>query len=205
MLFNVCDFRTRVCVRPWSVWNWPNWWRSSCTSWITDRSSASSTCLRQTSRAPSCLYRAVTRFHRITNMETLWAQDWVPAARLKWFFWTSVAIMLQLPFLLFYSVTETSFICDRMLVVVWSVALRLENSVMWHLGAAGPWFIVIQWSVNSLCVSQAFVLAEAYDYSPDWAEILYQKVILNGEFNYLEEFKRHRSLSAGLFEDISKK
>ncbi|XP_051739851.1 spatacsin isoform X1 [Ctenopharyngodon idella] len=52
---------------------------------------------------------------------------------------------------------------------------------------------------------QAFVLAEAYDYSPDWAKILYQKVILNGEFNYLEEFKRHRSLSAGLFEDISKK
>ncbi|CAM4733726.1 unnamed protein product [Leuciscus chuanchicus] len=52
---------------------------------------------------------------------------------------------------------------------------------------------------------QAFVLAEAYDFSPDWAELLYQKVILNGEFLYLEEFKRHRSLSAGLFHDISRK
>ncbi|XP_050955035.1 spatacsin [Labeo rohita] len=52
---------------------------------------------------------------------------------------------------------------------------------------------------------QVFVLAEAYDYSPDWAELLYQKVILRGEFSYLEEFKRHRALSAGLFEDVSKK
>uniref|UniRef100_A0A8C2JQG5 SPG11 vesicle trafficking associated, spatacsin n=1 Tax=Cyprinus carpio TaxID=7962 RepID=A0A8C2JQG5_CYPCA len=52
---------------------------------------------------------------------------------------------------------------------------------------------------------QVFVLAEAYDHSPDWAELLYQKVILRGDFSYLEEFKRHRALSAGLFEDISKK
>uniref|UniRef100_A0A673HT71 Spatacsin C-terminal domain-containing protein n=1 Tax=Sinocyclocheilus rhinocerous TaxID=307959 RepID=A0A673HT71_9TELE len=52
---------------------------------------------------------------------------------------------------------------------------------------------------------QAFVLAEAYDYSPDWAELLYQKVLLRADFSYLEEFKRHRALSAGLFEDISKK
>uniref|UniRef100_A0A8C1J7Z2 SPG11 vesicle trafficking associated, spatacsin n=1 Tax=Cyprinus carpio TaxID=7962 RepID=A0A8C1J7Z2_CYPCA len=52
---------------------------------------------------------------------------------------------------------------------------------------------------------QVFVLAEAYDHSPDWAELLYQKVILRGDFSYLEEFNRHRALSAGLFEDISKK
>lgn len=52
---------------------------------------------------------------------------------------------------------------------------------------------------------QAFVLAEAYDYSPDWAEVLFQKIILNGEFSYLEEFKRHRSLPTSLFEEISKK
>ncbi|XP_016086251.1 spatacsin [Sinocyclocheilus grahami] len=51
----------------------------------------------------------------------------------------------------------------------------------------------------------ASVLAEAYDYSPDWAELLYQKVVLRADFSYLEEFKRHRALSAGLFEDISKK
>ncbi|XP_072528335.1 spatacsin isoform X2 [Salminus brasiliensis] len=52
---------------------------------------------------------------------------------------------------------------------------------------------------------QAFVVAEAYDYSPDWAEVLYQKVVLKGDFSYLEEFKLHRQLSASLFEDISKK
>ncbi|KAI4883873.1 hypothetical protein NFI96_025740 [Prochilodus magdalenae] len=52
---------------------------------------------------------------------------------------------------------------------------------------------------------QSFVVAEAYDYSPDWAEVLYQKVILRGDFSYLEEFKLHRHLSASLFEEISKK
>uniref|UniRef100_A0A8C7T6H9 SPG11 vesicle trafficking associated, spatacsin n=1 Tax=Oncorhynchus mykiss TaxID=8022 RepID=A0A8C7T6H9_ONCMY len=50
---------------------------------------------------------------------------------------------------------------------------------------------------------QAFVLSEAYDYSPDWAEVLYQKVILSGDFSYLEEFRLHRPLPACLFEDIS--
>uniref|UniRef100_A0A3B4CBV5 SPG11 vesicle trafficking associated, spatacsin n=1 Tax=Pygocentrus nattereri TaxID=42514 RepID=A0A3B4CBV5_PYGNA len=55
------------------------------------------------------------------------------------------------------------------------------------------------------CCYQSFVVAEAYDYSPDWAEVLYQKVILRGEFSYLEEFKLHRQLSASLFEEISKK
>ncbi|XP_037306899.2 spatacsin isoform X2 [Pungitius pungitius] len=52
---------------------------------------------------------------------------------------------------------------------------------------------------------QVFVVSEAYSYSPDWAEVLYQKVILNGDFVYLEELKRHRPLTSGLFEDIFKK
>ncbi|XP_071316860.1 spatacsin isoform X2 [Trachinotus anak] len=52
---------------------------------------------------------------------------------------------------------------------------------------------------------QVFVVSEAYSYSPDWAEILYQKVILRGDFVYLEEFKRHRPLTSSLFEDIFKK
>uniref|UniRef100_A0A672YKB5 SPG11 vesicle trafficking associated, spatacsin n=1 Tax=Sphaeramia orbicularis TaxID=375764 RepID=A0A672YKB5_9TELE len=43
---------------------------------------------------------------------------------------------------------------------------------------------------------QVFVVSEAYSYSPDWAEILYQKVILNGDFVYLEELKRHRPLTS---------
>lgn len=54
-------------------------------------------------------------------------------------------------------------------------------------------------------ISQVFVVSEAYSYSPDWAEVLYQKVILNGDFVYLEELKRHRPLTSGLFEDIFKK
>ncbi|XP_060770567.1 spatacsin isoform X2 [Neoarius graeffei] len=52
---------------------------------------------------------------------------------------------------------------------------------------------------------QSFIVAEAYDYNPDWAEILYQKVILKGDFSYLEEYKLHRPLQASLFEEISKK
>ncbi|MBN3304791.1 SPTCS protein, partial [Amia calva] len=52
---------------------------------------------------------------------------------------------------------------------------------------------------------QALLVAEAYDFSPDWAEVLYQKVILNGDFAYLEEFKHKRLLQASFFEEISKK
>lgn len=52
---------------------------------------------------------------------------------------------------------------------------------------------------------QVLVVSEAYGYSADWAEILYQKVILKGDFVYLEELKRHRPLTSSLFEDIFKK
>ncbi|KAJ0029023.1 hypothetical protein NQD34_004020 [Periophthalmus magnuspinnatus] len=45
---------------------------------------------------------------------------------------------------------------------------------------------------------QVFVLSEAYSYSPDWAEVLFQRVVLKGDFVYLEEFKRHRPLSTAL-------
>uniref|UniRef100_A0A3B3HPT9 Spatacsin C-terminal domain-containing protein n=1 Tax=Oryzias latipes TaxID=8090 RepID=A0A3B3HPT9_ORYLA len=43
---------------------------------------------------------------------------------------------------------------------------------------------------------QVFVVAEAYSYSPDWAEVLFQKVVLRGDFVYLEELKQHCHLSA---------
>ncbi|XP_074091393.1 spatacsin isoform X2 [Macrotis lagotis] len=52
---------------------------------------------------------------------------------------------------------------------------------------------------------QASIVAEAYDFIPDWAEILYQQVILKGDFNYLEEFKQQRLLKTNIFEEISKK
>uniref|UniRef100_A0A3P9IS86 SPG11 vesicle trafficking associated, spatacsin n=1 Tax=Oryzias latipes TaxID=8090 RepID=A0A3P9IS86_ORYLA len=49
---------------------------------------------------------------------------------------------------------------------------------------------------------QVFVVAEAYSYSPDWAEVLFQKVVLRGDFVYLEELKQHCPLTPTLFEDI---
>ncbi|NXA55832.1 SPTCS protein, partial [Nothocercus julius] len=52
---------------------------------------------------------------------------------------------------------------------------------------------------------QAALVAEAYDFVPDWAEVLYQQVITKGDFNYLEEFKQQRPLKPGIFEEIAKK
>lgn len=50
-----------------------------------------------------------------------------------------------------------------------------------------------------------FVVVEAYGYSPDWAGLLYEKVVVNGDFAYLEELKRRRPLTSSLFEDIFKR
>uniref|UniRef100_A0A1A7YYA7 Spastic paraplegia 11 n=1 Tax=Iconisemion striatum TaxID=60296 RepID=A0A1A7YYA7_9TELE len=52
---------------------------------------------------------------------------------------------------------------------------------------------------------QVFIVSEAYGYSLDWAEILFQKVVLKGDFVYLEDLKLHRPLTSGLFEDIFRK
>ncbi|KAL1786843.1 spatacsin isoform X1 [Sigmodon hispidus] len=52
---------------------------------------------------------------------------------------------------------------------------------------------------------QAAIVAEAYDFVPDWAQVLYQQVILKGDFSYLEEFKQQKLLKPNIFEDISKK
>ncbi|KAM6059562.1 spatacsin [Theristicus caerulescens] len=52
---------------------------------------------------------------------------------------------------------------------------------------------------------QAAIVAEAYDFVPDWAEVLYQQVITKGDFTYLEEFKQQRPLKPGIFEEIAKK
>ncbi|XP_049755033.1 spatacsin [Elephas maximus indicus] len=52
---------------------------------------------------------------------------------------------------------------------------------------------------------QASIVAQAYDFVPDWVEILYQQVILKGDFNYLEEFKQQRLLRSSIFEEISNK
>ncbi|XP_010183703.1 PREDICTED: spatacsin, partial [Mesitornis unicolor] len=52
---------------------------------------------------------------------------------------------------------------------------------------------------------QAAIVAEAYEFVPDWAEVLYQQVITKGDFAYLEEFKQQRPLKPGIFEEIAKK
>lgn len=61
-------------------------------------------------------------------------------------------------------------------------------------------------SVTPALVSpQAAIVAEAYEFVPDWAEVLYQQVIAKGDFTYLEEFKQQRPLKPGVFEEIAKK
>ncbi|XP_063781560.1 spatacsin [Pseudophryne corroboree] len=52
---------------------------------------------------------------------------------------------------------------------------------------------------------QAVIVTEAYDVQPDWAEILYTKVIVGSDFQYLEEFKQRQLLSSGVFEQLSNK
>ncbi|XP_069480302.1 spatacsin [Ambystoma mexicanum] len=52
---------------------------------------------------------------------------------------------------------------------------------------------------------QASIVAEAYAIIPDWAEVLYKRVVVDGEFTYLEEFKQHHMLKGCVFEDVSKK
>ncbi|NXO59894.1 SPTCS protein, partial [Aramus guarauna] len=52
---------------------------------------------------------------------------------------------------------------------------------------------------------QAAIVAEAYEFVPDWAEVLYQQVITKGDFTYFEEFKQQRPLKPSIFEEIAKK
>ncbi|NXP91110.1 SPTCS protein, partial [Passerina amoena] len=52
---------------------------------------------------------------------------------------------------------------------------------------------------------QAAIVAEAYEFLPDWAEVLFQQVLTRGDFVYLEEFRQQRPLRPGLFEEVAKK
>lgn len=62
----------------------------------------------------------------------------------------------------------------------------------------------MQQQVTSV-VLQVLVVSEAYGYTPDWAGVLYHKVVLDGDFAFLEELKRRRPLTSSLFEDIFQK
>ncbi|NWW47329.1 SPTCS protein, partial [Pedionomus torquatus] len=82
-----------------------------------------------------------------------------------------------------------------------------------HFLSAGRSTMVINLSRQSLMDTilalprfyQAAIVAEAYEFVPDWAEVLHQQVIARGDFTYLEEFKQQRPLKAGIFEEIAKK
>ncbi|KAM8972333.1 spatacsin [Pelodytes ibericus] len=52
---------------------------------------------------------------------------------------------------------------------------------------------------------QAVIVTEAYDQQPDWAEVLYHKVIVGSDFQYFEEFRQRQLLQSGVFEQISSK
>lgn len=48
-------------------------------------------------------------------------------------------------------------------------------------------------------------MADAYSFIPDWADVLYQQVIVNGDFSYLEEYKQRGLLKASTIEEIAQK
>ncbi|NXO71936.1 SPTCS protein, partial [Phainopepla nitens] len=50
---------------------------------------------------------------------------------------------------------------------------------------------------------QAAIVAEAYEFLPDWAEVLFQQVITRGDFGYLEEFRQQRPLQPSLFQEVA--
>ncbi|KAM6257437.1 spatacsin [Porphyrio hochstetteri] len=82
-----------------------------------------------------------------------------------------------------------------------------------HFLSAGQSTMLINLSRQSLADTimalprfyQAAIVAEAYEFVPDWAEVLYQQVITKGDFTYLEEFKQQRPLKPSVFEEIAKK
>lgn len=52
---------------------------------------------------------------------------------------------------------------------------------------------------------QALIIIGAYDYKPDWANILYKQCVVNGDMNYLQQFVDNFLLSDHLVHDISRK
>ncbi|NXT78963.1 SPTCS protein, partial [Zapornia atra] len=82
-----------------------------------------------------------------------------------------------------------------------------------HFLSAGQSTMLINLSRQSLTDTimalprfyQAAIVAEAYEFVPDWAEVLYHQVITRGDFTYLEEFKQQRPLKPSVFEEIAKK
>ena len=49
---------------------------------------------------------------------------------------------------------------------------------------------------------QVRTVAEAYRYSPCWAEVLHHHVVQNGNLAFLQEFEQHDNLTSNIFQDI---
>ncbi|XP_018577700.1 spatacsin [Anoplophora glabripennis] len=58
---------------------------------------------------------------------------------------------------------------------------------------------------KELSFDQSLILVQAYNYSPDWAAVLYEQCVLSNNISYLHSFLKHLSLTDGLVHDISRK
>ncbi|KAG5273066.1 hypothetical protein AALO_G00147240 [Alosa alosa] len=140
-----------------------------------------------------------------TQLKIIESQPWIVTAELK-----SALIKVQT---LFKDAAESLFKDSCVRQAVRCVKMAKLVTLQLHLLNHGHSQRVINLRQSELLTVilelphcyQVFVVTEAYDYSPDWAEVFYQKIILKGDFLFLEEFKLYRPLQASLFEEISKK
>ncbi|KAJ8924490.1 hypothetical protein NQ315_007287 [Exocentrus adspersus] len=58
---------------------------------------------------------------------------------------------------------------------------------------------------KELSFDQSLILVQAYDYTPDWASVLYEQCILRNNTAYLHAFLKHHSMTDSLIQDISRK
>ncbi|XP_031420026.1 spatacsin [Clupea harengus] len=140
-----------------------------------------------------------------TQLKIIESQPWIVTAELK-----SALIKVQT---LFKDAAESLFKDSCVRQAVRCVKMAKLVTLQLHLLSHGHSQRVINLRPAEVLTTilelphcyQVFVVTEAYDFSPDWAEVLYKKIILKGDFIFLEEFKLYRPLSASLFEEISKK
>ncbi|XP_045475609.1 spatacsin [Harmonia axyridis] len=58
---------------------------------------------------------------------------------------------------------------------------------------------------SQLGFEQSLIVAEAYEYSPDWAAVLLKQCVLQNNTNYLEQFLNHLPLTETLIREISRR
>lgn len=54
---------------------------------------------------------------------------------------------------------------------------------------------------HNLSFSQSFIIVHAYNHHVDWANLIYNHCILNGETKYLKDFITVNKLTPGLVQD----